>query len=155
MQIHSAANHGLQRKASLRSLRYGRFFHSVHWLNCRDPDAMNAEVAACGAAMQLPNWPDEESAQVDCTINSTPFIFPLLGHFGTPYCRELVFPSPPKQLAALRKNSSSSHAVKAEKTWYNTAKLNPPWAAVTIAFPRRYSPLRRDRPPSDFHWPDA
>ena len=51
------------------AFRYGRFFHGVHWLNCRDPHAINAEVAACGAAMQLPNWPDEEPAQVDCTIN--------------------------------------------------------------------------------------
>ncbi|MCP4666470.1 MAG: hypothetical protein GY849_08880, partial [Deltaproteobacteria bacterium] len=44
--------------------RYGRYFAGVHWLNAAEPGGLSAEVAACGAAMRLPGWPDELPAQV-------------------------------------------------------------------------------------------
>ncbi|MGB5062091.1 MAG: NB-ARC domain-containing protein, partial [Candidatus Promineifilaceae bacterium] len=31
--------------------RFGRFYHSVHWLNCAEPDSIPAEIAACGVKM--------------------------------------------------------------------------------------------------------
>jgi RHS repeat-associated protein len=48
--------------------RYGRFFHGVHWLNAAQPEALGAELAACGAAMGLPNWPERQPDQVDRTL---------------------------------------------------------------------------------------
>ena len=54
--------------------RYGRFFHGVHWLNAREPAALGAEVAACGAAMAasggLPGWPDKLPEQVSRTLEA-------------------------------------------------------------------------------------
>ena len=49
--------------------RYGRFFHGVHWLNGAQPDAIGAEVAGCGAALSLPNWPEKQPAQVARTLD--------------------------------------------------------------------------------------
>ncbi|MCK4316278.1 MAG: tetratricopeptide repeat protein, partial [Anaerolineae bacterium] len=49
--------------------RYGRFFHGVHWLNGAQPDAIGAEVAGCGAALALPNWPEKQPAQVARTLD--------------------------------------------------------------------------------------
>ncbi|MCP4655162.1 MAG: hypothetical protein GY856_07055, partial [bacterium] len=50
--------------------RYGRYFAGVHWLNAAEPGGLSAEVAACGAAMRLPGWPDELPAQVACTLEA-------------------------------------------------------------------------------------
>ena len=49
--------------------RYGRFFHGVHWVNAGEPEAIGAEVAACGAAMGLPNWPEKQPEQVARTLD--------------------------------------------------------------------------------------
>jgi len=48
--------------------RYGRFFHGVHWVSAGEPDAMGAEVAACGAAMGLPDWPEKQPEQIARTL---------------------------------------------------------------------------------------
>jgi DNA-binding SARP family transcriptional activator/tetratricopeptide (TPR) repeat protein len=48
--------------------RYGRFSGGVHWLDARDPALLEAEVAACGLAMALPNWPEKQSEQVAFTL---------------------------------------------------------------------------------------
>ncbi|HII06517.1 MAG TPA: hypothetical protein HA349_04155, partial [Methanotrichaceae archaeon] len=49
--------------------RYGRFFHGVHWIQA-DQD-ISAEVAACGASMNLPRWPaDKVPEQVALTLRT-------------------------------------------------------------------------------------
>jgi len=48
--------------------RYGRFFHGVHWLNAAQPGTLGTEVAACGEAMALPGWPQEQPEQVARTL---------------------------------------------------------------------------------------
>jgi tetratricopeptide (TPR) repeat protein len=48
--------------------RYGRFFQGVHWLNAAQPAGLDAEVAACGAEMRLPLWPQEQPEQVELTL---------------------------------------------------------------------------------------
>jgi len=48
--------------------RYGRFFHGVHWVNAVEPEAIEGEVAACGAAMSLPDWPEKQPEQVARTL---------------------------------------------------------------------------------------
>ena len=50
--------------------RYGRFLHGVHWLNARDPVALEAKVATCGAAMALPRWPETQPEQVAYTLRT-------------------------------------------------------------------------------------
>jgi tetratricopeptide (TPR) repeat protein len=49
--------------------RYGRFFHSVHWINAAQPAVLAAEVAACGESMGLPDWPSEQPEQVTRTLS--------------------------------------------------------------------------------------
>ncbi|MEW5871000.1 MAG: tetratricopeptide repeat protein [Chloroflexota bacterium] len=46
--------------------RYGQFTHGVHWLNAAQD--LDAEIAACGLAMQLQPWPDEQPKQVALTL---------------------------------------------------------------------------------------
>ena len=48
--------------------RYGRFFHGVHWVNAGEAEAIGAEVAACGAAMSLSNWPEKQPEQIARTL---------------------------------------------------------------------------------------
>jgi len=48
--------------------RYGRFFHGVHWVNAGEPEAIEGEVAACGEAMGLPDWPEKQPEQVARTL---------------------------------------------------------------------------------------
>jgi tetratricopeptide (TPR) repeat protein len=48
--------------------RYGRFFQGVHWLNAAQPAGLEAQVAACGAEMLLPLWPQEQPEQVALTL---------------------------------------------------------------------------------------
>jgi tetratricopeptide (TPR) repeat protein len=50
--------------------RYGRFFRGVHWVNAAKVDLIGAEVAALGARMGLPDWPEELPAQVDRTLEA-------------------------------------------------------------------------------------
>lgn len=60
--------------------RYGRYFHGVHWM---DPTSVRSgeeesvqslkskvegEIAACGAQMLLPDWPEERPEQVRLTL---------------------------------------------------------------------------------------
>ena len=48
--------------------RLGTCFRGVHWINAAQPDLLDAEVADCGAAMDLPGWPREQPEQVNCTL---------------------------------------------------------------------------------------
>ena len=48
--------------------RYGRFFQSVHWIQANLN--ISAEVAECGLAMGLPNWPDRFPEQVAATLRA-------------------------------------------------------------------------------------
>lgn len=51
--------------------RYGCFLHGVHWIDAAEPDAIAAEVAACGdlmAAAQPGPFPERQSAQVAWTL---------------------------------------------------------------------------------------
>jgi tetratricopeptide (TPR) repeat protein len=48
--------------------RYGRFFQGVHWVSAAQMDAIGSEVAACGRAMLLPRWPEEEPEQIRQTL---------------------------------------------------------------------------------------
>ena len=48
--------------------RYGRFTHAVHWINAAGD--INAEIAACGLAMNLLPWPDKTPEQVACTLDA-------------------------------------------------------------------------------------
>ncbi len=50
--------------------RYGRYFRGVHWLNAAQPAALEAEVAACGLAMGLPNWPGQQPEQAAYTLKT-------------------------------------------------------------------------------------
>ncbi|HSR34523.1 MAG TPA: NB-ARC domain-containing protein, partial [Anaerolineae bacterium] len=50
--------------------RYGRFFHGVHWLHCGQPDAIAAEIAACGPEMALSPWPQDQPGQVERTLQA-------------------------------------------------------------------------------------
>jgi hypothetical protein len=48
--------------------RYGRYLCGVHWINAMQPSFISDEIAACGAAMALPDWPDEQTKQVETTL---------------------------------------------------------------------------------------
>jgi len=49
--------------------RFGRYFRGVHWLNLADPSQLEAEIARCGRAMSLPNFPDDQPSQVTFTLH--------------------------------------------------------------------------------------
>ena len=66
--VHGMGGVGKTQLAVEFAHRYGRYFHGVHWLNAAQPEALAAEVAACGAAMRLPGWPPEQPEQVACTL---------------------------------------------------------------------------------------
>lgn len=50
--------------------RYGRFFKGVHWLNARNPESIEAEIAACGLAQGVTLWPETLSKQVTVTLRT-------------------------------------------------------------------------------------
>ena len=50
--------------------RFGRYFRGVHWLNLADPSQLEAEIARCGRAMNLPNFPDDQPSQVTFTLHA-------------------------------------------------------------------------------------
>ena len=50
--------------------RYGRYFEGVHWINSANPNELNAEIADCGLQMGLPNWPEQQTAQVEATLRA-------------------------------------------------------------------------------------
>ncbi len=47
--------------------RYGRYFQGVHWINAQE-QGIEAEIAACGAKMELPYWPEATSEQAQVTL---------------------------------------------------------------------------------------
>ena len=48
--------------------RYGRYFQGVHWLQANQD--ISAEMAVCGAAMQLKPWPTAQPDQVALTLQA-------------------------------------------------------------------------------------
>ena len=48
--------------------RYGRFFQGVHWINAQQD--LEAEIAACGAEMDLPYWPETTAEQLHVTLRA-------------------------------------------------------------------------------------
>jgi tetratricopeptide (TPR) repeat protein len=48
--------------------RYGRFFQGVHWINAEQDIA--SEIAACGAEMELPYWPETTPEQLQVTLRA-------------------------------------------------------------------------------------
>jgi tetratricopeptide (TPR) repeat protein len=66
--IHGMGGVGKTQLAVEFAYRYGRFLHSVHWIDGAQPDAIGAEVALCGAEMNLPYWPAEQPEQIRYTL---------------------------------------------------------------------------------------
>ncbi|MFZ5909788.1 MAG: tetratricopeptide repeat protein [Chloroflexota bacterium] len=50
--------------------RYGSHFEGVHWLDLREPDALEAQIALCGGRMALQPWPHELPDQVALTLRA-------------------------------------------------------------------------------------
>jgi tetratricopeptide (TPR) repeat protein len=48
--------------------RYGRFFYGVHRIDASHPEAIGAEVSACGEAMSTQDWPAGQPEQIARTI---------------------------------------------------------------------------------------
>jgi hypothetical protein len=42
----------------------------VHWVSAAQPDGIAIEIAACGAQMGLPNWPEKQPEQVALTLRA-------------------------------------------------------------------------------------
>jgi len=66
--VHGLGGVGKTQLAVEFAHRYGRFFHGVHWLDAALPEGIAAQVALCGQAMGLPNWPREQPEQVALTL---------------------------------------------------------------------------------------
>ncbi len=49
--------------------RYGQHFKGVHWLDLRDPSALESQIALCGSKMALQPWPDKQPEQVALTLH--------------------------------------------------------------------------------------
>ncbi|HAE60549.1 MAG TPA: hypothetical protein DCG54_13865, partial [Anaerolineae bacterium] len=47
---------------------YGHHFKGVHWLDLRDPQAIDSQIALCGEKMGLPAWPPTLPEQVTATL---------------------------------------------------------------------------------------
>ncbi|MFZ5857909.1 MAG: tetratricopeptide repeat protein [Chloroflexota bacterium] len=50
--------------------RYGGQFKGVHWLNLRDPAALDEQIAACGEKMALQPWSEKMPEQVALTLRA-------------------------------------------------------------------------------------
>ncbi len=61
---------GKTQLAAELAYRYGRYFVGVHWVNAAQPDGIGAEVAACGLAMRLADWPEKLPEQIERTIGA-------------------------------------------------------------------------------------
>jgi tetratricopeptide (TPR) repeat protein len=48
--------------------RYGRYFQGVHWINAQQD--IGTEIAACGAEMELPFWPNAIEDQLRVTLRA-------------------------------------------------------------------------------------
>lgn len=68
--IQGAAGVGKTQLAAAFAHRYGRYFHTVHWVNATQPDQIGAEIAACGAGMDLRRWPERRPDQVARTLEA-------------------------------------------------------------------------------------
>ena len=66
--VHGMGGIGKTQLAVEFAHRYGRYFCSVHWLNAALPEGIAAQVALCGQAMNLTNWPQEQPQQVAHSI---------------------------------------------------------------------------------------
>ena len=66
--IHGMGGIGKTQLAVEFAYRYGLFFHGVHWIHAAQPEGIGVEIAACGAAMSLPRWPDEQPEQIARTL---------------------------------------------------------------------------------------
>lgn len=49
---------------------YGHRFKGVHWLDLRDPQAFESQIALCGQQMGLPDWPQTQPEQVSATLRA-------------------------------------------------------------------------------------
>jgi tetratricopeptide (TPR) repeat protein len=76
--VHGLGGIGKTQLAVEFAYRYGRYFHGVHWLDAAQPGTLEAQIAACGAAMVLPNWPAEQPEQVTRTLNEWQRVGPRL-----------------------------------------------------------------------------
>ena len=47
---------------------YGYLFQGVHWLDLREPSALDSQIALCGEKMGLPIWPPTLPEQVTATL---------------------------------------------------------------------------------------
>ncbi|MBI5935658.1 MAG: tetratricopeptide repeat protein [Chloroflexi bacterium] len=47
---------------------YGHRFQGVHWLDLRDPQALDSQIALCGEKMGLPLWPPTLPEQVTASL---------------------------------------------------------------------------------------
>ncbi len=68
--VHGMGGVGKTQLAVEFAYRYGRYFRGVHWLNAAQPAELDAEVAECGLALGLPNWPDKQPEQVARTLKA-------------------------------------------------------------------------------------
>jgi hypothetical protein len=59
---------GKSQLAAEFSYRYGRFLTGVYWIQA-DQDICS-EIAKCGKAMSLPDWPDKLSDQLEATLRA-------------------------------------------------------------------------------------
>jgi|GEM_PF-850110 len=49
---------------------YGHHFKGVHWLDLRDPQAFESQIALCGEKMGLADWPPTQPEQVSATLRA-------------------------------------------------------------------------------------
>jgi tetratricopeptide (TPR) repeat protein len=126
--------------------RFGRYFRGVHWLNLADPSQLDAEIARCGRAMNLANFPDDQPSQVALTLHVWKSDGPrlvILDNFEEPAALQAAL----SQLG----HSSLRLLITSRRTdWPPTSGLRPlPLEVFTPAesldFLRRALPKRRDR----------
>jgi len=48
--------------------KYGHRFQGVHWLDLRQPDVLDSQIALCGGKMGLSLWPPTQPEQVTATL---------------------------------------------------------------------------------------
>ena len=67
--IHGMGGVGKTQLAVEFVYRYGRYFQGIHWLDGSRLEALDSEIAACGAEMCLPDWPNTLPEQVARTLD--------------------------------------------------------------------------------------
>ena len=126
--------------------RFGRYFRGVHWLNLADPSQLEAEIARCGRAMSLPNFPDDQPSQVTFILHVWKSDGPrlvILDNFEEPDAL-------PAALSLLGHSSLRLLITSRRTDWPPTSGLHllplevfSP--AESLDFLRRALPKRRDR----------